>query len=96
MLVGEVFDIVDGGHVPTSDDVTLGDGGRVGNSVLDGARLELDVDLLATGNDSAHVEGIVSSSEVGSVTWRAAADVLDVGRAEGTSGFVEPERLVGR
>jgi hypothetical protein len=95
VLVCEVAERLAFSQVPPSDDVALGDGGRVSDSVLDSARFELDVHLLTTRNDSTHTEGIVSTKKVGSVADWAAAHVLYVARAEGTSGLVEPDGLIG-
>jgi hypothetical protein len=95
VLVCEVAERFAFGQVPPGDDVALGDGGGVGDSVLDSARFELDVYLLTTRNDSTHTEGIVSTKKVGSVADWAAANVLYVARAERTSGLVEPDGLIG-
>jgi len=82
------------GQVPAGDDVALGDSGRVRDGVFHGARLGVDVHLLAAGDHGSHSEGVVAAGEVGGVSGGAGACGLDVRGAVGGCGFVEPEGLV--
>jgi hypothetical protein len=95
VLVRKVAERLAFGEVPTSLDISLRNCSRVGNGVLDSTGLGVDVHLLAAGDDGSHSEGVVAAGEVGGVAGRAAADVLDVRRAVGGCGLVEPEGLVG-
>jgi hypothetical protein len=96
MFVRKVPERLALGQVPASLDVTLRDSSRVGDRVLDGASLGVDVHLLAAGDDGAHSEAVVAAGEVGGVAGRAGAgDRLDVRGAVGGCGLVEPEGLVG-
>ena len=76
--VGEDAEAVAGAGGPASDDGALGDSSGVGNGVLDGTSVGLDVNLLAARDDGAHAKGVVAAGEDGGVAGRAAADVLDV------------------
>jgi hypothetical protein len=95
VLIGEVAERVAFGQVPPSLDVVLRDSGRVGNSVLDSARLALDVHLLTTRNESTHTEGAGPAEEVGGVAGWAASDLFYARRAKRSGGLVKPEGLVG-
>ena len=82
-------------QVPPSNHVPFRDGSTVGDGVLDSTSLGVDVDLLAAGNAGSHAENVVAAGKVGGVAGRAGAELLDVGRAVGGCGLVEPEGLVG-
>jgi hypothetical protein len=82
-------------EVPPGLDIALRDSSRVCDGVLDSTSLGVDVDLLAAGDAGSHAESVVAAGKVGGVAGRAAAEFLDVGRAVGGCGLVEPEGLVG-
>lgn len=81
--------------VPAGQNRTFWGGSGVSDGVSNSTGLGVDVDLLAAGDAGSHAEGVVAAGEVGAVAGRAAAEFLDVGRAVGGCGLVEPEGLVG-
>jgi hypothetical protein len=97
-FVGEVAEGLAVGavrEIPSGLDIALRDSSRVCDGVLDSTSLGVDVDLLAAGDAGSHAESVVAAGKVGGVAGRAAAEFLDVGRAVGGCGLVEPEGLVG-
>lgn len=93
--VGEDAEAVARADGPAGLDGAFRNSGGVGDGVLDGTSLAVDVDLLAARDDDAEAEGVLAAGESGAVAGRAGADVLDVLGAVGGGLLVEPDGLAG-
>ena len=65
----------------------------MGDGVLHGTSIAVDVDLLAAGNDSAHGERALAPCEVGVLAWWAGSGWYAAGRAVAASLLSDPEVL---